>query len=217
MLANFEINAYDVETVFDEKETLDYAYDAGTATRLFKGDIVLNSDSSSMQLEQYAFSNALSLSVKLALWEAALSKYIDSIEYLSRDLKEGFKIKLSESDVLKKTGELYSLKHNINLGSDLLDSPDFYWDREDLEHLFTHTCHALNVRKRTVVMNEKLNHCADLISLLNEYIKDKHHTKLEKIIIYLIMIEVGFEVIHYADRYFEKHEATNVAEVVANV
>lgn len=40
--------------------------------------------------------------------------------------------------------------------------------------------------------------------LLSEHLKDKHHTKLERIIIYLIMIEVLFEMIHYVQRYYDK-------------
>ena len=31
--------------------------------------------------------------------------------------------------VLQKTGEILALRHLINLSSDLLDTPDFYWDR----------------------------------------------------------------------------------------
>jgi len=34
-------------------------------------------------LEKFTVSNALALSVKLGSWEAALEKYIDSIEYVT--------------------------------------------------------------------------------------------------------------------------------------
>ena len=39
-------------------------------------------------------------------------------------------------DVLVKTGEFFALKHLINLDSDLLDVPDFYWDRAELEKIY---------------------------------------------------------------------------------
>ena len=35
-----------------------------------------------------------------------------------------------------KTGEFFALKHLINLDSDLLDVPDFYWDRPELEKIY---------------------------------------------------------------------------------
>ena len=50
-------------------------------------------------------------------------------------------------------------------------------------------------------MNEKINHCVALIELLSHHLSDKHHIRLEWMIIVLIMVEVAFEVIHYIDRY----------------
>lgn len=119
-MTKFEHNAYDIETVFDETETLDYTFDEGQATRLVKGSVMLNRDNANVHLEQYAFSNALSLSVKLATWEANLERYINSIEHLVKDLKKGKVVRLTEAEVLQKTGQLFSLKHDINLSSDLL-------------------------------------------------------------------------------------------------
>ena len=40
-------------------------------------------------------------------------------------------------------------RHELNLSSDLLDTPDFYWDREDLERLYLSTCAHLATGKRT--------------------------------------------------------------------
>ena len=49
-------------------------------------------------------------------------------------------------------------RHQINLYSDLLMTPDFYWDREDLEMLYNTTCNYLDVGRRTKVCHnfEKL-------------------------------------------------------------
>ncbi|KAI1285683.1 Required for meiotic nuclear division protein 1 -like protein [Halotydeus destructor] len=207
MLALFRqwsLNPYNHEMVKDEKETLDYSHDEQVDTRLRRGSISLNSKSS--LLEQYAFSNALSLSVKLAIWEMLLQDYVEGLEPFAKHMKECRKIGLTEGEVFQKTGQLFALRHDINLRSDLLDTPDFYWDRENLEKLFHQTCATLNIQKRVKVMNEKLNHCCDLMGLLNEHLKDKHHTRLEWMIIILIMVEVGFECIHYYDRYYSKSE-----------
>lgn len=43
-------------------------------------------------------------------------------------------------------------RYKINLSSDLLMTPDFYWDRpETLENLYDKTCHYLDIYKRTRV------------------------------------------------------------------
>ncbi len=72
--------------------------------------------------------------------EAVLDRIIDSIEFITEDLKRGGKIQMTQDEVLKKTGEIFALRHVVNLSSDLLDTPDFYWDREELEMLYQSTC-----------------------------------------------------------------------------
>lgn len=94
--------------------------------------------------------------MKLGIWEASLDNYIDSIEFVTEDLKAGKKLKMTQHEVLKKQGELFALRHSINLSSDLLDTPDFYWEREDLEQLYQETCSYFNIAKRTRVSIKKL-------------------------------------------------------------
>lgn len=114
------------------------------------GDIVLAKEENNL-LEKYTFSNAMALSVKLGIWEATLEKYIDSIEFVTEDLKLGRVIKMSREEVLRKHGELFALRHLINLSSDLLDTPDFYWDREQLELLYSQLCNYYSIPRRTRV------------------------------------------------------------------
>ena len=73
----------------------------------------------------------MALSVNLGTWEATLDQYIESMESVTEELKFGKKIKMKQEEVLQKSGQLFALRHVINLSSDLLDTPDFYWDRDD--------------------------------------------------------------------------------------
>ncbi|KAF3845589.1 hypothetical protein F7725_008752 [Dissostichus mawsoni] len=75
---------------------------------------------------------------KLERGDFMLSDMIDQSE---ATLKSGRRVKLSSAEVMKKIGELFTLRHCINLRSDLLLTPDFYWDRENLEKLYDKTCH----------------------------------------------------------------------------
>jgi glutathione synthase len=102
--------------------------------------------------------------------------------------------------VLQKTGEILALRHLINLASDLLDTPDFYWDREQLESLYLATCSHLAVAKRTKIVNEKLSHCLELMELIGTHLNNEHEARLEWIIIILIGIEICFEVLHLVER-----------------
>ncbi|KAK7088742.1 hypothetical protein V1264_022625 [Littorina saxatilis] len=65
-------------------------------------------------------------------------------------------------------------------------------------------------------MNEKLSHCCELTELLSSHLNDAHHTRLEVMIIVLIMVEVVFEIAHYLERfYLAQAEAVQVAETSA--
>ena len=124
------------------------------------------------------------------------------MKFFLSDLKHSGKINMTQAEVLRKTGEIFQLRCQINLSLDLLDTPDFYWDREKLEKLYHSTCSHLAVKKRTSVMNDKLSHLCELMHLLETHLTDKHHVRLEWFIIILIMIEVFFELLHFFERYF---------------
>ncbi|RZC32802.1 required for meiotic nuclear division protein 1 -like, partial [Asbolus verrucosus] len=203
-LRQYEQDSYSERLVQQESEIMNYRHQSkGRASALEKdGDfLVAICDNPEITLDKYTFSNAMVLSVKLGIWEASLEKYINTIEFVTEDLKKGSKIKISREEVLRKHGELFALRHLINLSSDLLDTPDFYWENEQLESLYLQVRNYFGIAKRTRVMNEKINHCVELIELLSTHLSDKHHTRLEWMIIILIMVEVAFETIHYVDRY----------------
>ena len=164
-------------------------------TQLQKGEIKLNpsSDFDTQIHEKYAFSNAIAASVKLGMLESKLDRFSSSIEIAVEDLRQNGKINMSDKKILQKTGEIFAIRHSVNLSSDLLDTPDFYWDREVLEQLYNKTSRLLILRKRTEVMNKKMDYCLEFMEVLRDSLNIKHSHNLEKLIIVLIMIEVFFE------------------------
>lgn len=194
VLERHEIQPYEVALVHWENEEINYSFGEGH-TRLVKGEIVLDSqlETDDLILEKFAFSNALCLSVKLAMWESTLDTFVESIQFIPEMLKARKRLKLSHDDVMQKIGELFALRHRINLSSDLLLTPDFYWDRENLEHLYDKTCQFLSINRRVKVINEKLQHCTELTDLMRNHLNEKHALRLEWMIVILITIEVLFE------------------------
>ncbi|XP_068436605.1 required for meiotic nuclear division protein 1 homolog [Clinocottus analis] len=194
ILERHELQAYEVALVHWENEEINYTVKEGN-TKLEHGNFILSDqmDQHEAVLEKFAFSNALCLSVKLAIWEVFLDNFVDSIQSIPETLKSGNRVKLSSAEVMKKIGELFSLRHCINLRSDLLITPDFYWDRENLEKLYDKTCQFLSINRRVNVVNEKLEHCSQLTDLMRSHLSEKHSLRLEWMIIILIAIEVMFE------------------------
>ncbi|XP_040056205.2 required for meiotic nuclear division protein 1 homolog [Gasterosteus aculeatus] len=194
ILEHHEIQPYEVALVHWENEEINYTVGEGN-TKLERGNFILsdNMDQHEAVLEKFAFSNALCLSVKLAIWEVFLDNFVESIQSIPETLKSGKRVKLSSAEVMKKIGELFTLRHCINLRSDLLITPDFYWDRENLEKLYDKTCQFLSISRRVNVVNEKLEHCSQLTDLMRSHLSEKHSLRLEWMIIILIAIEVMFE------------------------
>ena len=201
-LKQCQIDSYPEELVNVENEQMNYCL-TNIKSNLIDGDIYLNSESTYnvLELEKFAFSNAMALSVRSALWEQSLDRFVNSLKHLPIALKRGESIKMSRQEVMEKMGELLTLRHQINLYSDLLITPDFYWDREQLEDLFNKTCNYLEVGRRTRVMNEKLNLCSEMMEMLRSHLEERHTHRLEWMIIALITLEVIFEVIHLIEKY----------------
>ncbi|KAJ0062828.1 hypothetical protein NL108_008107, partial [Boleophthalmus pectinirostris] len=149
VLERHEIQPYEVALVHWENEEINYTVGEGN-TKLERGNFVLSDQMEQQEavLEKFAFSNALCLSVKLAIWEVALDNFVESIQSIPETLKSGKRVKLSSAEVMRKIGELFTLRHCINLRSDLLMTPDFYWDRENLEKLYDKTCQFLSINRR---------------------------------------------------------------------
>lgn len=212
-LRSFEKDSYLKMLVKSESEVMPYKLnEEENAVAKFKNGQIFLTDDETNFLEKYTFSNAIATSTKLGIWEANLERYIESMEYLTEDLKKGRPLKISRAEVLRKTGELFALRHMINLSSDLLDTPDFYWDREELENIYLNVCNYFSIPRRTKVMNEKINHCVELAELVSHNLNDAHHIRLEWMIIILIMVEVGFEIVHYVDRYYSNDEDESVVK-----
>lgn len=149
-LKEYELKSYERNVVMNESELMLYRY-AETGNAHLKGAKFHIQKGEDGDLERYTFSNAMSQSVKLGIWESTLDRYVDSMAFVTDDMKRGKKIRMTRASVLRKTGELFALKHLINLRSDLLDTPDFYWDHERLEKLFIHTSAYFSVQRRTKV------------------------------------------------------------------
>jgi len=219
LMRHHQKDSFNLRLIQEEADHFPYRYTETEDTKLVNGEILLKvpgneiEEEKTHQLEKYAFSNAVSLSVKLAMWEATLEQFISEIQWVVGDMKEGKELGINRKQVRKKTGELFMLRHLVNLESDLLLPPDFYWDREHLEPLYLNMFQHLNIPRRTKVINEKLEDCNKLTDVITDELNHTHSSKLEWYIIILIIIEVIFEVIHLMERYVGENPEVHKEEL----
>jgi uncharacterized Rmd1/YagE family protein len=152
-------------------------------------------------LAKIAFSSGLARSTKLAVLETLLSAYQSSTREIPSTLASSKPLsprqRFTRSFILAKTGELLSLRAQLNLYSELTDSmPDIFWDSRHelgLGEYYEQVGRALDVGVRIKVLNEKIGFAQEIAAVLREQLSEKHGLRLEWAIIALIAVEVVLE------------------------
>lgn len=147
-------------------------------------------------LSKLAISHGIAQSVKLTVFEAMIQKTIDHTKRLPNELARKGKISLSRKQISKKMGELFIERNFINLHTEILDTPEFFWEHPELEPLYRRTSHYLDVSKRVEVLNKRLTVLHELFEILSNELNHQHSSRLEWTIILLIVMEVAIAVFH---------------------
>lgn len=178
---------------FEEKPISSAAFEesrfsVGTSPKIAKDDITLPSNDIVTKL---AFSHGLAQSVKLDVFEHLILKRIENTRYVPDSLALKGRIPLSRRQLLCTMGTLLQERNSINLHTDILDTPDFFWERSDLEPLYRLIKQDLELTARVNVLNKRLNILKELFEVLGTELAHRHSSRLEWIIIILIAIEIG--------------------------
>ncbi|CEL92988.1 unnamed protein product [Vitrella brassicaformis CCMP3155] len=145
--------------------------------------------------EKLAYSYAFAQSVKLTVFEEVIENTIESTRNIPEGLMKTGKIHLKREDISKKIGELFLQRCYVNLHTDILDTPDIFWEFDEFEGTYSSCRGYLEITKRVEILNQRLDIIKDLYDMLHNELTIQHGYKLEWIVIYLICIEVAIEVI----------------------
>ncbi|CAL5872451.1 uncharacterized protein PFLUO_LOCUS6715 [Penicillium psychrofluorescens] len=215
-----------------ETEDLEYVEDPKRDNSTIKGDTIIlgthaghegpgapfaGQQSIDTVLTKVAFSSGLARSTKLAVLESLLANYFESTRAIPTLLSHGSRLPFTRDFILRKTGQLLSVRAQLNLYSELTDSlPDIFWDSRHelgLEGYYEQVGRALDVGIRIKLLNEKMDYAQEIASVLRERLSETHGLRLEWIIILLIAVEVGFEVLRlWKERVQEKEEMAQSRE-----
>lgn len=145
-----------------------------------------------------AFSQGVAASARLSVQEAVLSAYLASVSPIPSQLEADGQVPLGRREVIRKLGTLLSMRQRVNLDRDnFIDDPELYWENSRMEALYRSTCTALDIQPRFEALNEKLNHCENLLGVLRALLTEESSHRMELIIIYLIAFEVGMALVSH--------------------
>lgn len=140
-----------------------------------------------------AVSFAIAQSSILSIFEARIEEKIEDYKYIPEALAASGKIHLSAKELGNMIGEVFVIRHDVNLHNEILNIPDYFWKENSVEPLYRMTSMYLEMEPRTEVLNKRLDLLRELLKLLQHQHENSHNIKLEWIIIWLIVISVVLE------------------------
>ncbi|KAF2091291.1 DUF155-domain-containing protein [Saccharata proteae CBS 121410] len=156
--------------------------------RVFNDMITLRSGDHMIKL---AMSHAIAQSTKLSFFEERMAVTMLEAQYVPRRLALTGKLGMERKEVVKILGRLFTSRVDVNLSSNMLDVPNFFWDSEPTLHpLYAAIREYLEIKPRIQVLNERCRVFLDLAEILSDSIADKKMTRITWIIIVLIVLSI---------------------------
>lgn len=154
----------------------------------FKIDVItLDSDNPQIKL---AMSYGLAQSIKLEAFEDAIQETIRKNSLLPAEIARRGMVRLTRTSLFQRIGEIFIARSSINLSSEYLDVPEFFWRNPNLEPYYVMTQKFLDIPGRVSALNQKLDVLQELLDILNSQVQHRHSSLLETIIIILIAVEI---------------------------
>jgi len=157
-------------------------------------------------LELISLSYAIAQSAKLFVWEARVDATIRDVKNIPERLADHGVTDLTEQQISKMIGKVFIERTQVNLHTDILDSPEFLWEDDLYEPAYVALREYLDVPERVEVLNQRLDVLKELLEVLTTQLANSHASKLEWIVVYLIIAEIIVTLVVFAlDRLLPRH------------
>lgn len=164
-------------------------------------DVIVLPDRTTVK-SRLAVSFAIAQSSVLSIFEARIETKIEAYKYIPETLAQLGRVKLSPKELGNMIGEVFVIRHDVNLHSEILDIPDYFWKENTVEPLYRMTAMYLEMEPRTEVLNKRLDLLRELLRLLQHQHENAHAVTLEWIVIWLIVVSVILELMVWVGEVF---------------
>ncbi len=141
----------------------------------------------------YGFSQSVKLQYFETILEALIERYTPIIHHLSNKGE----ITVSRNETQKIIGEILGAKSEMNLISNFMYHPKYFWQHPTLEEYYIMLERYLHVQRRVNAINHRLDTLNEIFDMLNSYLENRHSHNLELIIIVLITLEILFAILNF--------------------
>lgn len=138
----------------------------------------------------HSISHAIAQSLRLSHLEDDVLSLMKINKQIPLDLAEKGKIKKSKIEISKLQGELYLKKSKLSFEYSILDKPEYFWEYPEYDEYYTKTAEYLELVPRIEILTKKFQTIDEILSILSNELNHRHSSRLEWIIILLILIEI---------------------------
>ncbi|KAJ2546902.1 sporulation protein rmd1 [Coemansia sp. RSA 1933] len=183
-----ELEPFEVEKVDEsdiETEELEFYINPKAQSRIYNDVISLRTTKGHMA--KLAISHAIAQATKLSLYEGLVDDTIEATRHIPQRMAESGTIEMTRKSLIRKIGQLFIMRVNVNLVSNILDTPEIFWSEPALQPLYTAIREYLEIPQRVEIMNHRVSVISDLLDMLNGHLNGMHGEFLEWIVIILIV------------------------------
>lgn len=154
--------------------------------------------------ERLSLAYALAQSVCLGSLEKRIECSIASTRSIPETMAMFGHVTVSSKHVQMKVGEMFVLRNRMNLNSDILDTPEFFWDYEVYEQMYVKFREHLDVDQRVNVVNQRIEVMTDLFDVLENDLHHQDEGRIQWIIIILCALEAMVMAVRLFARFHHK-------------
>ncbi|KAJ1797754.1 sporulation protein rmd1 [Coemansia sp. RSA 2399] len=191
-----QLEPFEVEKVDEgdiETEELQFYINPKAQSRIYNDVISLRTTKGHMA--KLAISHAIAQATKLSLYEGLVDDTIEATRHIPQRMAESGTIEMTRKSLIRKIGQLFIMRVNVNLVSNILDTPEIFWSEPALQPLYTAIREYLEIPQRVEIMNHRVSVISDLLDMLNGHLNGMHGEFLEWIVIILIGVEIVIGVV----------------------
>ncbi|XHG01138.1 hypothetical protein AWENTII_004539 [Aspergillus wentii] len=175
----------------EDFETEEFHFEYSTRIsrpRVYNDMITLRSGDHMIKL---AISHGIAQSTKLCFFEEVMARQMAEAKDVPRRLAITGTLGMKREEVFRILGRLFKSRVEVNLSSNMLDVPNFFWESEPtLYPLYIAVREYLEIKPRIQVLNERCRVFLDLAEILSDSIADNKTSHQTWIIIVLIIISI---------------------------
>jgi uncharacterized Rmd1/YagE family protein len=134
--------------------------------------------------------DVLAKNVALVRDEREVNKVLELIEPFAIRLASTGKAPFNRRNMLRLVGQALLVQQRISGRIAVQEKPDVLWDRSDLERLYARLEDEYELKERANALRHKLEIIQETTRALTDIIDTERSTRLEAIIVVLIVVEV---------------------------